>query len=406
MLVLLLVIIFPRPVRALDDGSIGVLYVGCMVRSQPFCYMVSDPLFSIGFVIATLRDWAWMPTTEVHRRIRLYMPRTYSYLVDNYDVLVLANANRMALSSHISKLASGVEDGGMGFLMSGGWESFGGTSTSYPEWGGTDIERLLPVEEIVGIWIQSGRPVIDKPDHELIRSLPWNLGDPHFTNPQRWHHNPVKVRAGGEKLATVVSSKGSRDPLMVTWKLVNEARVFALTSEIHHLSALPSGQPASQVSDPWEYAIDFGGNLMIYLDNRPVPQDLALVHAVRSGIFRLSTRRSMLMGLLEFCESFGANTEKISTHISEMDGIIASARPHYLDFEFEEVLARYGEAEIIMDRIEEESIDLKNSTLFYIYLVEWLTVTGTGLICGFLLWTLMVRRSLYRSVQSTNFRNP
>ncbi len=390
---------------ALEDGTIGVLYVGCMTRSQPFSYMRSDPLFSISFVIATLRDWAWMPENEVYRRVRLYMPRTYQDLVENFDVTVLANANRLAVGTHIDKLARGVEEGGMGLLMSGGWESYGGTGTAYPPWGDTAIGRLLPTEDVIDIWEQSGRPVFDKPDHELIHSLPWNLKDPMLANPIRWHHNPVTLKPGAEMLAHVISDGGSEDPLMVTWQLPNEARVFALTSEIHHLSCLPGPSAATQYSSPWEYAIDLGGNLMIYLDNRPVPQDVAIVHAARLEMLRVATRRSLLMGLLEFCESFGASTRRLASQIGEIDAAVAAAKPEYLQLHFEQMLDIYRSAGSLLDAVEKDAIKLKNATLAWVYAVEWLAVTATGMVCAFLLWSLMVRRALYKEVRVTALRN-
>ncbi len=381
---------------ALEDGRIGVLYVGCIARSPPFNFMRSDPLFSMSFVIATLRDWASMEMEEVYRRVRLYMPRTYQDLVSNFDVVVLANANRFAVGTHIEKLAQGVDQGGMGLLMSGGWETFGGTGTSEPPWGDTAIGQLLPTQDIIGIWDQSGRPVIDKPDHELISSLPWNFKDPNLANPMRWHHNPVTLKPGAEMLARVISDRGSKDPLMVTWQLPNRARVFALTSEIHTLTWYPP---------PWEYAIDFGSNLMIYLNNRPVPQDVALVHAARTKIFQVATRRSLLMGLLEFCESFGANTRSIVLRTAEIDAVIAAAKPQYLQLQFEEMLNVYRDVEAMLDEMERDAIKLKNATLLWVYVVEWLAVTGTALVCAFALWSLMVRRTLYREVRVTTFKN-
>ena len=102
---------FLEPASSLGDGRIGVLYVGCVLRSRPFWLMRSDPLFRMGFVQATFRDSAAfgpMPArseAEVHRMVRVYMPRTYEDLVSNYDVIVLSDANVFAVGPHIPKLA-------------------------------------------------------------------------------------------------------------------------------------------------------------------------------------------------------------------------------------------------------------------------------------------------------------
>jgi len=399
--------VFLEPLLSLDDGRIGVLYVGCVLRSRPFWLMRSDPLFRMGFVQATLRDSAAygpMPAgseAEVHRMVRLYMPRTYEDLVANYDVLVLSDANVFAVGPHLPKLAQAVAEGGLGLFMGGGWESFGGAGSSYPPWGETSVGRLLPTEDILGVWEQSAtqRVVIDEPDHEMMRSLPWDMGNPDLAAPIKWHHNPVSLKLGAEQLAHVIPNPGQEDPLMITWTLEGGTRVFAFTSEIHRFF-----WQGGEWGNPWMYGIDLGCNLMIYLDGRPVPQDVALVHAARSKMSEVETRRSLLMVLLDFCESFGASTQRIASGFKEMDEVIARALPQYLQLRFEEVLETYRLVDGMLAEAEEEAVKLKNRTLVWVYVIEWLAVTGTATFCGFVLWSLMVRRWLYREVQTTMFR--
>jgi hypothetical protein len=174
-----------QPAWSSSDGKIGMLYVGCVARSQPYWQMRSDPLFQTTFVQATIRDFMLFgpmpaPTMDdLHRLVRLYMPRILDQLVTNYDVIVFFEANVHAVAQHIDKLARGVSEGGLGMMMAGGWQSFGGASGN-PAWGETAIGKLLPTEDIVGTWHENPahRLVIEEPEHEFIRSLPWNMGDP------------------------------------------------------------------------------------------------------------------------------------------------------------------------------------------------------------------------------------
>jgi len=393
-----------EPGLALEDGRIGVLYIGCVARSRPFWLMRSDPLFRMGFVQATLRDWAAVgpmaasSEAQVHRMVRAQMPRTLADLTTNYDVIAMHNANVIAVDPHIAKLAQAVSEGGLGLLMSGGWESFGGSGSTYPPWGETFIGKLLPTEDIVGVWEQSGRPVIDEPDHEVISSLPWDFSDPDLAAEAKWHHNPVTLKQGAEQLAHVITGLGRKDPLMIAWALQNDARVFALTSEIHCLF-----WQGGAYGNPWKYGYDFGCNLMIYLDNRPVPQDINLVHIARAKMFEVETRRSLLMALLDFCESFGASTRSLMPRFEEIDQVIAQAMPEYLQLQFEDMLESYRIADEMLAKAEEEGVNLKNRTLLWVYVIEWLAVTGTSMVCGFLLWSLMIRRRLYREVRTTRF---
>jgi hypothetical protein len=286
-------------------------------------------------------------------------------------------------------MAEAVSEDGLGLFMSGGAESFGGSS-SQPSWGETAIGRLLPTKDIPGMWVEVVlRMVIESHDNELIKSLPWDMSDPTLSAPIKWHHNPVTKKPGAEQLAHVVVSAGNH-PLMVTWRLAR-SRVFALTSEIHRFWE----------GEHWEYGYDLGSNLMIYLDDRPVPQDIELVHTVRSKMLKTTTRRALLMALLDFTEAFGANTRRMTPLFEEMDETIARAGQYYLELRFQEVLQEYGEVDMIMLEAEQEAVKLKNETLMWVHITEWLVVTGTAMTVGAVLWTLMVKRKLYKQVAVT-----
>jgi len=77
------------------------------------------------------------------------------------------------------------------------------------------------------------------------------------------------------------------------------------------------------------------------------------------------------------------------------------ARQKFVDLQLEE--SRNAAEDVI--EILEEAYDLafeaRDEALFWIFLTEWLTVSGTGLICGFIVWTLMIKRRLYKEVQVT-----
>jgi len=375
---------------ALEDGRIGVLYVGDYpVRAAPFSIMGSDPLFKMLFVPASSRGFGGWELEDVMRSIRLYMPRTPVEISTNFDVIVLSDANSLLVSRYIDLMARAVSEDGLGLFMSGGAESFGGSS-SQPSWGQTAIGQLLPTDDIPGVWVEYVvRMVITNHDYELIKSLPWDMNDPTLSAPIKWHHNPVTRKPGAEQLAHVVVTSGNH-PLMVTWRL-EKSRVFALTSEIHRFWE----------GEQWDYGYDLGCNLMIHLDDRPVPQDIQLVHAARSKMIRTTTRRALLMALLDFTEAFGANTKRMIPLFEEMDEAISQAGRYYLELHFDEMLQEYGQVESIMVEAEQEAVKLKNETLMWVHITEWLVVTGTAMTVGAVLWTLMVKRKLYKQVAVT-----
>jgi hypothetical protein len=380
---------------ALPDGRIGVLYIGGLYRSPPFWQLRSDLLFTFQFVLATLRtDWSSIgplqqASTEeaVKRRTRLYMPRTYERMIEQFDVTLLCNANRDAVGpTNIEMLARGTRDAGMGIFMDGGMETLGGTG--YPPWGETPVGELLPTGDVVGKYLHHGRIIIDRPDHELISSIPW---DKQAAFMQVFNHNVV-TRKPGSNLLAHVDIGTEEQPAMVTWELPGRARTFVWTGEFHQ---------TAMGHFFWEYSTDVGANLLIYLVKRPVPQDIDLVHLVRTEMFQTATRKTLLFGLLEFAEKFGANIQDLVGEIDEVDGIIVQGREQYLQLDFSEMLETYRVVGQIMTEIEHRAVGLKARALFWVYLIEWLIISGAALMAGSILWILMAKRRLYREVETT-----
>ncbi len=387
-----------QPTLGKTNEQTGVLYIGCLTRSPPFWHIRSDPLFSFNFVLATLRtSWAsygpmQQADTEeaIKRMVRLYMPRTYSCLTDDFDVILLSDANRNAVGpKNIEMLARGVEEGGLSLMMDGGFETFG--ATSHPPWGETSVGKLLPTEDVVGVYLRSGRLVFDHPENEFISSLPWG------TNPvfvKIFYHNLVKTKQGAVQLAHADLGEENH-PAMVTWLLADGARTFAWTGETAKTAMMVSG------GSVWEYCTDLAANLLIYLAGRPVPQDIELVHRARSEMYGTATRKNLLFSLLEFAENFGANTQGFMVEIDEIDGVISEASAEYMELNFEGMLEIYKTVAEMLTEMEGRAVEAKNRALFWVYIIEWFTVTATSMIAGIVLWALMVRRRLYREVRTT-----
>ena len=54
-----------------------------------------------------------------------------------------------------------------------------------------------------------------------------------------------------------------------------------------------------------------------------------------------------------------------------------------------------------MDRLGRGAVDVKDRTLIWVYIVEWLSVLDVSLIAGSVLWALMMRRKLYKEIETT-----
>jgi hypothetical protein len=46
---------------------------------------------------------------------------------------------------------------------------------------------------------------------------------------------------------------------------------------------------------------------------------------------------------------------------------------------------------------------VKNRALLWVYMIDWLVTSAALFISGYVLWTLMVRRRLYREAKGTRF---
>ena len=383
-------------VSAAPDGRIGVLYLGEPL-SPPFYLMINDPLFDISFVEAHVHASGPLGTDQVHRMIRLYMPRTVESLVSRFGVVVLFCATEDAVgTTYIEMIARSVREAGVGLLMSGSQEGFG-AHQGKTSWAGTSIAELLPVDVIPEGRTLYGRLVLDQPGHELLSSIPWDMHHPLLASPDTWDHNQATNKPGASQLAHA-SWEGEEEPLMVVWEVQQQAeraRVFALTSPINLLS---------QELNPWRYHYDLASNLMIYLVHRPVPQDVEIAHQARSKILQIAQRRSILLDVLEFSESFGADTGRIMPEIEEADAAISRAHGQYLELRYEEMLQTSEPIESMIQALERQAVVLKNRALAWVYAIEWLSVTATALFCGFMLWTIMIQRKLYRQVQTTRPR--
>ncbi len=124
-------------------------------------------------------------------------------------------------------------------------------------------------------------------------------------------------------------------------------------------------------------------------------------HEYRSAIRSLNLRKLGLLALIEFVESFGGNSLPIDREITHLNSMIGIVEEHYLEHDFSTALQEMDNTLKKIQEIEELSTRIKERALLWVYVVEWLSVTGVMLLSGLILWTLMVRRRLYREVSET-----
>jgi hypothetical protein len=87
--------------------------------------------------------------------------------------------------------------------------------------------------------------------------------------------------------------------------------------------------------------------------------------------------------------------------MEEVDGLRIESFDKYREYSFAEASEIMELAMSRFAALREDAMDLKDGALLWIYLTQWVAVTGTSLTTGVVIWTLMVRKRLYREVGTT-----
>jgi uncharacterized membrane protein len=368
------------------SGRIRVLYVGEPTGMSPYPMLESDPLIWPYPVQASTVVF----TMEVAKRsMRQYMPRTFDDL-SAYQVFILSDANAGIFTSNQLKWYKDSVNQGSGLVMVGGNEAFGGRG-GQASWGPTPVGEVLPVDTVTNS-VAIGRVEITQPDHPFIASLPL---DSQLDWMRNYDGNEIRLRDGAEELAKLVPYEiGPLSSFWATWTY-GEGRTFAISGDW-----TPAG---GVVFMRWEYYGDFAINLMLYLSGNEMPTDLETLHQVRGKFLEYRSSKAYLLNVMDFGEKFGANMNPVSDIIGLADAKYREATRSYLELEYVETLGILDQALEGIIEGAKTAINLKDQALLWIFVIEWTTVSGTFTMCGFILWTLMVRRRLYRAIETTRF---
>jgi len=371
---------------------VRVLYLGDAIGQSPFPYMVSEPLLDASGVLACKM---WYPYDTIRKSMRVYMPRTLRALNHSYDVIILSDANVASFEArHLNWFSSAVTELGLGLAMVGGFESFGGHG--YSSWGDTSVGKILPVE-CPPEYNAEGRIEILVPTNPVVSNLPWDtIGTSNY-----FGGNVVVPKMASEVVANmrsdllprrILPGAGRRYPLLIWWN-IGRGRSFAMAAD---------WTPAAGTAFMrWTYYGDFCINLVLFTAGQPVPEDIEQVHLVRRILKDCMETSRYLYSMIDFVEKFGASTTSVQKTAAKARGLVKQARQRYLSYEFEESHDLALQALSTLQKGLDEALAARDRALFWVYLIEYLVVTATCLIAGTILYSLMIRRRLYRQVKET-----
>jgi hypothetical protein len=371
-----------------------------------------DPLTDPYIVPARAQDSSWSGA-EIARFVRIYFPRTYSRLIET-EYMILASIEVWVFSNKQQRmLHDAIYVDGLGGMQ----------------------ERS----------VMSMHDYISKPWADSILSDAYpNDADAVVSIDYRFHDAPMRV---------VINSNPNIPPIFTPYKELQGVE-YSFTGAYGTNLAIPKpgaiitsysvgpyeyGYPGNY-PDPgfrnpgwiphsmfWEYGNgttwthqDMVGQYwntqynpyapdmilaeIIFSTGRELPQDVVLVHRLRLKFTDFDSEKSYIYSILDFVDRFGANTNPVLERLGEISEIEEDSRSLYLRQEYDEASAEVDTALREIQSLRGRALELKDRALLWIYVIEWLSVTGVSLGAGFVLWTVMVRRRLYREVSATRLR--
>jgi len=195
------------------------------------------------------------------------------------------------------------------------------------------------------------------------------------------------------------ASPMSDHPFFISWQIGDGK---AITSVV-----------AQDLDEPWwgsdhrgaSSGNPYGGDLLLNIiywsvGRRPI-EDIELVHAVRKAYEAFAQERRMILSLVDYIDKMGASGRPVEQGLDDIIPLRREARSLYVEEEYAQALGHMMVVKEAMKDLQAMASKLCKRAMVWVYVVDWLAITGTSMVCVFLLWSLMVRRSLYREVGTT-----
>ena len=369
-----------------ETGRVRVYFVGELTGYQGFPYPAwirHEPRFVLTAVPALVPI---LDQAEARRNIRRYLPRTREGVGEMVDVFIWEDFGEMVFTTEqLSWYQAAIDEDGVGIAL-----------IEFAEWGANDMEvwRVSAFYEVFPADVLSGGRWSGR--YEVVErrpffDLPQDIEGWVMNNAQ---HSPIRARQG-----SVVHARWRHQ---ITGTGPDECLVTGRYGEglaLHQAHGWDNIPP--ETVRGFKYLPDLIYNYLYFLAGVPIPGDVDLVNQVRSLFLVLGEGRTTIFAVMDFAEKFGANTAGLERDIHLADELRRRGESEYIDGEYALSLETVQSALDAYDALAERAMALKDRALFWVYVTEWIIVVATSMLCGSLLWTLMVRRWLYRDVGAT-----
>jgi len=373
-----------------DDSTLKarVLYLGdssYAPNKLVLQWIIAEPKFRIVIVPC---DTYFIGLPEALRMTRLYLPRSYQALNASQDIVIIHDISpRIIPSNVLGFIHQAVRQEGLGLGL-----------ICFMFWGGTNE---------IAVWVSLAFYDAFPADVDLGTDIPSYLGRTYWSVVKR---DPILNLPDIEKqpMQTLGNHGGDIWPrpgsvVHAVWKGRNTP--VLVTGDYGAGKTLQLGQgwhnPASEVFQKYRYMPDLTYNQLYFLADILPPEDLELAHRARELFMDVRTRKSVTISTMEFVDKFGAKLDRIEEELARLGTDVVDAERNYLEGDFAQAAEILKGIMGAYPTIEEHLADLKNRTLMWIHLYEWISVVSTGVICSMIIWSLMIKRGLYRDVGIT-----
>jgi hypothetical protein len=188
-------------------------------------------------------------------------------------------------------------------------------------------------------------------------------------------------------------------PAFISWPY-EESETWAFG--IHPGSFL--GAPAYVDMVYWEFIIP---NIFYYNSGSEMFsfEEAVQKRSVKTQFSYFRDTSSMFQSIVDFVSLVGGNTFQAESIMSEAEQTKSEADLDYLEQIYGEAGQKMVRALQLGCDAMDEAQRAKDRALVWIYVSEWLVTTAVGLLCGMVLWSLMVKRKFYRDITTTQLRH-
>lgn len=374
------------------EGGIGMLLLGDVGYSgSPINHWLAQDLIIDYFEIPMAQRQ--MPDKDLVRFTAIYFPRTMDRMTELYDMIVICEEEelftRFTTPKQHTLMHDAVAKEGLALFTSLPHETF-----EFNAWASNMMGKLTPHDYGGGFIDLKGAFHV-----EILEGLPpiftpfVGMGIEKVQGPRLGQLHP---KVGSREWARV---KPHNTPFFLSWEIgEKEARATTVAND---LDEPWWGSTYRGAASPNPYAGDIFLNIVYWSVGKEPIIDIAIVHNVRVAYGTYLVEKSVVLALIEFVDNFGANVASLEEDLATISEGRAIVREMYFEQRYDEATAYLDQMLALMRAVDDQAVALKERAFLWIYLVEWLTVTATMMVVGFIVWTLMVKRRLYREVRVT-----